>query len=249
MSFFNSFSQRARRAVFWANSRAVQEDASEITAEHILYGVLQEDPQLFALLAPENPKLASQIEESLVANGEVSKPRARTEVLRLSEPAKEIIRIAVREKERLKHRAVGTQHLLLAVLIYPEKRKPLFRRTKPSGIAPATQFLKKHGVLAETVEAATKAGIVTSQAVALDDPLLKLNAQLSALAELLTAKGVFTRHEFVALLDQNEGPVTPEVFLSPLIDALIRKGKLTENEKSKLIVGHAPGVSGDKAPD
>src|SRR5580704_17834768 len=78
MGLFNSFSQRARRAVFWANSRALQEDASEITAEHILYGVLQEDPELFALLVPENPKLASQIEESLVANGEVSKPRART---------------------------------------------------------------------------------------------------------------------------------------------------------------------------
>jgi len=167
----------------------------------------------------------------------------------LSEPAKEIVRVAVREKERLKHRAVGTQHLLLAVLICPEKRKSLFRRAKLSEISLATQVLKKHGVLAETVEAATEAGIVTSQAVALDDPLLKLNAQLSALADLLTAKGVFARHEFVALLDQNEEPVTPEVLLSPLIDALVRKGKLTENEKAKLIVGHTPGASSDKAPD
>src|SRR6266852_9171079 len=65
MSLFNSFSPRARRAVFWANSRALQEDASEITAEHILYGVLQEDPQLFALLVPESPQLASQIDREL----------------------------------------------------------------------------------------------------------------------------------------------------------------------------------------
>lgn len=232
MGLLNSFSQRARRAVFRAHSRALQEDASEITAEHILYGVLQEDPELFTLLVPENPKLASQIEESLVANGEVSKPRARTEVLRLSESAKEIIRVAVREKDRLGHRAAATQHLLLAVLICPEKRKSLFRRAKPSEISLATRALKEHGVLAETLEAATKAGIVTSQAVALDDPLLKLNAQISALADLLTAKGIFAKHEFVDLLDVNEEPVTPELFLLPLIEALVRKGKLTEIEKA-----------------
>jgi ATP-dependent Clp protease ATP-binding subunit ClpA len=234
--------------VFWANSRALHEGAAEITAEHILYGLLQEDPKLFTLLAPENPQLASQIEGSLIAKGEVSKPRAQTDVLRLSESAKEIIRVAVREKERLRHRAVATQHLLLAILICPEKTKSLFRRAKRLEISLARHALEKHGVLAETVEAATKAGIVTSQTVVLDDPLLKLNAQLSALAELLIAKGVFTRHEFVALLERKEEPVTPEVFLLPLIEALVRKGKLTKNEKAKLIVGPTQDASGDKAP-
>lgn len=90
---------------------------------------------------------------------------------------------------------------------------------------------------------------MTSQTVTLDDPLLKLNAQLIALAELLAAKGVFARHEFVALLDRNEEPVTPEVFLLPLIEALVRKGKLTENEKAKLEVGPTPDASGDKASE
>lgn len=195
--------------------------------------------------------MASQIEGSLIAKGEVSKPRAQTDVLRLSESAKEIIRVAAREREKLGHRAVGTQHLLLAILICPEnpKSKSLFRRTKPLEISVARHTLEKHGVLAETVEAATRAGIVTSQAVVLDDPVLKLNAQLSALAEILTAKGVFTRHEFVALLDRKEEPVTPEVFLLPLIEALIKKGKLTENEKADLIVGPTQNASGDKAPD
>ncbi len=251
MSLFDSFSQRSRRVVFWANSRALHEGAAEITAEHILCGLLQEDPKLFTLLAPENPQLASQIEGSLIAKGEVSKPRAQTDVLRLSESAKEIIRVAAREKEKLGHRTVGTQHLLLAILICPEKpkSKSRFRRTKPLEISLARHVLKKHGVLAETVEAATKAGIVTSQTVTLDDPLLKLNAQLIALAELLTAKGVFARHEFVALLDRKEEPVTPEVFLLPLIEALIKKGKLTENEKANLIVGPTQDASGDTAPD
>lgn len=249
MSLFDSFSQRSRRAVFWANSRALHEGATQVTAEHILYGLLQEDPKLFTLLAPENPQLASQIEGSLIAKGEVSKPRAQTDVLRLSESAKEIIRVAAREKEKLGHRAVGTQHLLLAILICPEEPKSLFRRAKPLEISRARHVLEKHGVLAETVKAATKAGIVTSQIVALDDPLLKVNAQLSALAELLTAKGVFARHEFVALLDRNEEPVTPDVFLLPLIEALVRKGKVAENEKAKLIVRTTPGASEIKPSD
>lgn len=249
MSFYPSFSQRSRRVIFWANSRALKEGAAEITAEHILYGILQEDPKLFTLLAPENPNLASQIEESLIAKGEVSEPRARAEVLRLSESAKEIIRVAVSEKEKLGHRKVGTQHLLLAILICPKKTKSLFRRTKASETSLAKNVLKKHGVLAETVEKATKDGIITSQIFALDDPLFKLNAQLSALADILTAKGVFARHEFVALLDRNEEPVAPEDFLLPLVEALVRKGKLTESEKAKLIVGPTPGISEDKVPD
>jgi ATP-dependent Clp protease ATP-binding subunit ClpC len=132
MSLFQSFSQRARRVIFWANSRALQEGAHEIAAEHILYGVLQEDPQLFALLAPNNPQLARQIEGSLISNGEVSKPPVRTDVLRMSELAKEIIRVAAREKGRFGHRAVGTQHLLLAVLICPEKRKAPLVEQSPS---------------------------------------------------------------------------------------------------------------------
>ncbi len=248
MGLFNSFSQRARRAVFWANMRALQEDASEITAEHILYGVLQEDPELFALLVPQNPQLVSQIEASLVANGEVSKARVRTEALRLSESAKEIIRVTIREKNRLGHRAAGTQHLLQAVLICPEKRKSVFRRGRPAKGSLAKRALEEHGILAETVQAATKGGIVTSQVVALDDPLLRLNAQISALAHLLTAKGIFARHEFVDLLDVNEEPCAPELFLLPLMEALVRKGKLTEIEKAKLIAEQAPGASSNKSP-
>jgi ATP-dependent Clp protease ATP-binding subunit ClpA len=234
MSLFDSFSQRARRVIFRANSRALQQGAHEIAAEHILYGVLQEDPQLFALLADNNPRLASEIEVNLISDVEVSKPAVRTGDMQLSELAKEIIRVAAREKGRLGHRAVATQHLLLAILMCPEKRKALLRRAKPHQISLATQVLIKHGITAEAVEAATQAGIATSQAVVLDDPLLMLNAQLAALAELLITKRVLARHEFVALLDQSDEPLTPEVFLTPLIDALVKKGALTEDEKAKL---------------
>jgi hypothetical protein len=76
-----------------------------------------------------------------------------------------------------------------------------------------------------------------------------LNAQLAALAELLAAKGVFARHEFVALLDQSDEPLTPEVFLTPLIDALVKKGTLTEDEKAKLTAKQSPGNPEDKTPD
>ena len=153
MGLFNSFSRGARRAVYWANARALQEGASEIKEEHILYGLLQEDPHLFTLVAGDNPKLASQIEHSLVADGEVSKPRARTAVVQLSEAGKEIIRVAARERGRLKHREVSTQHLLLAVLICPEKRKSLFRRFALPKMSRARQILVKHCVLAESVRA------------------------------------------------------------------------------------------------
>ncbi|MGH9864369.1 MAG: Clp protease N-terminal domain-containing protein, partial [Candidatus Acidiferrales bacterium] len=103
---------------------------SEVSAEHILLGVLREDPQLFVLLAPANANLVGEIEESLATNAKASVTETRKQVLRLSKNAKEIIRVAARERVRLGHKSVGTQHLLLALLRCPEERTSWFRRLR-----------------------------------------------------------------------------------------------------------------------
>jgi ATP-dependent Clp protease ATP-binding subunit ClpA len=214
-----------------------------------LYGLLGEDPQLFALVARGRPNLIPEIKQGLTAHTNVSQPKRRNEALQLSDRAKEIIRVAAREKERLGHSAVGTQHLLMALLICPETPRSRFRKAKPQDHSVARQALTNCGLLAETVEAATKDGLVTPQDYQLDDPLIRINAQLAALAELLIAKGTFTRSEYVTLLDQNAGPITVTEYVLPLIDALVQKGQVAHDEKAMLHADQPPGTPVDKKPE
>lgn len=165
---------------------------------------------------------------------------SRSEPLQLSDEAKETIRAAAREKEKHGHRIVGTQHLLMALLTSPVSHKRRFRRPKPNKDSVARMVLVSCGLSAESVEAATKDGLITPQDYHLDDPLTKLNAQLAALAELLIARGIFTRFEYVNLLEQNAGSVTPSTYLLPLIDALVEKGKIAQDEKSTLAAKRHP---------
>jgi hypothetical protein len=65
----------------------------------------------------------------------------------------------------------------------------------------------------------------------------------------LIGKGIFTRPEFVSLLDQNEGPIVPEIFLSPLIENLGSKGIITDEERRELqTTAPRSEATGDETP-
>lgn len=229
--------------MFRANARALKDGSLEITPEHILYGLLDEDPQLFSIVVPSCPNIVSDITQRLAAHTSAPQSRDEDEPLQLSDPAKEIIRVAAREKERLSHRVVGTQHLLVALLICPEVPRSRFRKTAPQVNSAARQALTSCGLVAESAMAATKDGLVTPQGYHLEDPLIRINSQLAALAELLTAKGIFTRTEYAALLDQNVGLMPARDYVSPLLEALVQKGQLSERENGALRTEGLPSAA------
>jgi hypothetical protein len=236
MSFYGSFSARAKRAIFLAHSQALNEDAQEITPEHILSALLKEDPALFALLVPQQPNSAHKIEQLLVAAGKNSTMRKSTGAKPVLSPgSKEVVWTASEERKRLGHKSVGTQHLLLALLATQWKRKGWLRTRVRRNDSFAKPILERCGLSAESVEQKIREGIATPLTWVLDDSITKLNAQLAAIADLLISKRIFTRSEFVAILDQNADPINPEGFLVPLIEALSKKGKLTADEKDTLI--------------
>jgi hypothetical protein len=247
MSLFESYSPRARRTIFLAHLQAHKEGAREITPEHILYALLKEDSELFAILIPEYPNPANELEGSLVVEGR-SQPIGKNNKgkLPLSPRSKEIVWVAAKEQERLRHKSVGTQHLLLALLASPRERSSWFHRHEQRDDSMAKQILVKYGLSAASVEARIKEGIVTPLTWVLDDSIIKLNAQLTAIAELLISKGLFERSDLVAMLDQNEGPITPQTFLVPLIDALYSKGSLTAAEKQVVLSVGLPQSSGEQ---
>jgi hypothetical protein len=232
MSYFGSFSPRARRAIFRAHCQARLESAPEITPEHILGALLKEDPQLFLIVMPEKPNVATDLEDKLAVDG---RTRTTENVPRESPPlsarAKEVVFGSSQERKRLGHKSVGTQHLLLALLTAPRRRSSWFRRRDLQDDSIAKLVLVNYGISAASVEAKIKEGIVTPLTWVLDDPIISVNAQLKALADLLISRNIFTRSEFVAILDKTAEPIAPEAFLAPLINALLEKGKLTAAEK------------------
>jgi hypothetical protein len=250
MSYFDWFSARARRAIFLAHRQAIKEGAQEITPEHILSALLAEDPELFAIVLPQNPNAVGELQGNLTAVG-----RARTAEkvnggnLPLSARAKEVVFASWEERKRLGHKSVGTQHLLLGLLTARRRRSSWFRRSEPQEDPPAKQILVKYGFSAASVEAKIKEGIVTPLTWVLDDSIIKLNAQLMAVSELLISKGIFKRSEFVAILDQNADPLAPKGFLVPLIDALFEKGRLTTAEKENVkSTGLTPSLQEGQTP-
>lgn len=157
--------------------------------------------------------------------------RRRREDLPLSPTAKEVVAAAGTEQQRLGHSNIATQHLLLALLTACRQKPGWFRKGTELRVQ---QLLTKHGITPELTESKTNSGIVTPSTWVLDDRLVALNAQIAALAELLVERHIFTRAEFVALLDQNEGPLVTGAFLLPLIEALAKNGALSVDEQKKI---------------
>jgi ATP-dependent Clp protease ATP-binding subunit ClpA len=108
MSFYGSFSARARRTIFLAHSQALTEDVREITPEHILSALLKEDPNLFALLLPDQTNSAREIERLLAAGGTRTSKKSTGIRPVLSPDSKEVVFMASEEQKRLGHKAVGT---------------------------------------------------------------------------------------------------------------------------------------------
>ena len=215
---FERFSQRARRVIVWSLHYSRLAGSPYLEPEHILEGLLYEDPQLFHLLLPEKPDLVRDLQAQLAAKRDVP----------LSPPGKAVVVGAADTQLRFGHRQVTNQHLMLALLTVPAPSSSWFGKRKEW---PVQRLLADHGFTPALVEEKTKHEAITTSSRVLDDVVVALNAQIGAVAELFITKGLFSREEYVALLDQYEGPLPPQAFLQPLIDAFISKGLLTDAEK------------------
>src|SRR5262249_27742566 len=202
MGYFDNFSPRARRTIYFAFVEAARDRAKEIGAEHVLRGLLREDPQLFSVVAPEIPDLVNKLQTEYGDKSAAPLPQSLTDYVPLSAEGKDVVARSHAEYKRLGHRQVATQHLLLPILTCKVQR-PWYSRRKPQAHSRAQEVLIRHGLSATAVEARTEEGIVTPSNWGADDLLIQLNGQLNSLAELLIAKGVFCRSEFVELIEKN----------------------------------------------
>lgn len=122
---FERYTEKARRAIFFARYEASQFGSPFIESEHLLLGLLREDESLskrLALLQGSTTPLWSQVECVEAIRKQVeSRTKIRDKVstsvdMPLSQECKRVLAYAAEEAERLGHRHIGTEHLLLGLL-------------------------------------------------------------------------------------------------------------------------------------
>ncbi|HZS27115.1 MAG TPA: Clp protease N-terminal domain-containing protein [Candidatus Angelobacter sp.] len=112
---FERYTEKARRVIFFARYEASQFGSPYIETEHMLLGLLREDKALtqrFLRSQEAIEEIRRQI-ESVSLKGE----KTSTSVdLPLSNEGKRVLAYAAEEAERLSHKHLGTEHLLLGLL-------------------------------------------------------------------------------------------------------------------------------------
>jgi len=113
---FERYTEKARRVIFFARYEASQFGASQIEAEHVLLGLMREDKHLTTRFFHRSQASIEAIRKEIEGRT-ILRDRISTSVdLPLSVEAKRVLAFAAEESERLGHRHIGTEHLLLGLL-------------------------------------------------------------------------------------------------------------------------------------
>jgi len=112
---FERYTEKARRVVFFARYEASQYGSPYIESEHLLLGLLREDKALANRFLRGHGSLESIRKQ--VEGRTTIRERVSTSVeLPFSEEVKQILRHAMEQAERMAHKHIGTEHLLLGLL-------------------------------------------------------------------------------------------------------------------------------------
>ena len=112
---FERYTEKARRVIFFARYEASQYGSPYIETEHLLLGLMREDKALANRFLRSHGSIESirkEIESRITIRERIS---TSVEVP-LSQECKRILNFATEEAERLGHKHVGTEHLLLGIL-------------------------------------------------------------------------------------------------------------------------------------
>jgi ATP-dependent Clp protease ATP-binding subunit ClpA len=141
---FERYTEKARRVIFFARYEASQYGSPYIETEHLLLGLLREDPALSRRILGSggtfkelifSPSAIDSIRRKISERGKLGEKLPTSVDLPLSNGSKRVLAYAAEEAERLAHRHIGTEHLLLGLL----REKKSF----------AAQLLNEEGVLLE----------------------------------------------------------------------------------------------------
>ncbi|HSF24898.1 MAG TPA: Clp protease N-terminal domain-containing protein [Blastocatellia bacterium] len=177
---FERYTEKARRVIFFARYEASQLGARAIEAEHILLGLLREDKQLTQKFLGNARSTIESIRTEIEGRNPPGDEIPTSVDLPLSATAKLVLTHAAEESDRLGHRHIGTEHLLLGIL----------REEKSA----ACEILYERGLKLGVV----REDMIAAQARRSEIPIERtpdLETQFSRLLDILSRK---------SLIDENE---------------------------------------------
>ena len=133
---FERYTEKARRVIFFARYEASQFGCPEIETEHLLLGLLREDKALTNRFLHSHGSVES-IRKAIEQHTTIREKTSTSVDLPLTNESKRVLAYAAEEAERLGHKHIGTEHLLLGLL----------REEKSF----AAEILNERGVMLETV--------------------------------------------------------------------------------------------------
>jgi ATP-dependent Clp protease ATP-binding subunit ClpA len=159
---FERYTEKARRVIFFARYEASQYGSPYIETEHLLLGLLREDRALAKRFLGEvnaEEGIRSEIERHIT-----SRERISTSVeVPLTLESKKVLNLAGEEADRLGHRHVGTEHLLLGLLRLEGSLASKILKARGADVAMLREQMAKvsNAQSADVRPKSSKTGIVT----------------------------------------------------------------------------------------
>ncbi len=190
---FERYTEKARRVIFFARYEASQFGSPYIETEHLLLGLLREDKALTNRFLRSHASVES-IRKQIEGHTTIREKVSTSVDLPLSNECKRVLAYAAEEAERLSHKHIGTEHLLLGLLreekcfaaeILHERglrliaiREELARATQEK--APAQQRNRESSLLAEFSRDLTQAAADNQL-----DPLVGRDSEVERVIQIL----------------------------------------------------------------
>jgi ATP-dependent Clp protease ATP-binding subunit ClpC len=113
---FERYTEKARRVIFFARYEASQFGAHAIEPEHLLLGLMREDKTLTGRFFPRAQLSIESIRKEIEGRTLLREKISTSVELPLAPETKRVLAFAHEESDRLQHRHIGTEHLLLGLL-------------------------------------------------------------------------------------------------------------------------------------
>lgn len=113
---FDTYGERARRALYFARYEASKRGSRIIESTHLLLGVMREDEERLAVVLEAFSAAAEKVRRALEGGPVIIGRIAGTAELPLSAECEEILGSALEEARQGRLREPGTEHLLLGIL-------------------------------------------------------------------------------------------------------------------------------------
>jgi ATP-dependent Clp protease ATP-binding subunit ClpC len=113
---FERYTEKARRVIFFARYEASQFGAPAIEPEHLLLGLMREDKTLTGRFFPRAQINIEAVRKDIEARTLLREKISTSVELPLAPETKRVLAYAHEESDRLQHRHIGTEHLLLGLL-------------------------------------------------------------------------------------------------------------------------------------